>query len=436
MFSIEEYSRRRDELMAKLGDGLYIIPGNTMKRMSNDVDYEFRQQTDFLYFTGFPEPNAIMVIEKAEQSRYILFVPKRDKEFEIWNGRRYGVEGAKSVFNAQEAHTTEEFENYLRENLLKYSTVYYPMGENEIIDPLIVPAMTQASKSRERVGNGPVNLVNPIPQIHDIRSIKSAEELEIMRESARISADAMTLAMKVTKVGMIESQVESVIEYHYAKNGAVRPAYPSIVGTGVNATILHYIENNATMKESDLLLIDAGAEYKGYASDITRTWPVNGKFTEAQRRVYNLVLQTQEAIIQMVKPGLSIMELHDEAVKMLTSGLIELGLLEGDLEENISNETYKRFFMHGLGHFLGMDVHDTSYVPGGRKHVFRANQYFTVEPGIYIPDEEDIPVEYRGIGIRIEDDILVTENGYENLTSGVVKSIEEMEAIIGTMELP
>ena len=244
----------------------------------------------------------------------------------------------------------------------------------------------------------------------------------------------MILGMKVTKVGMKESDVEAVIEYQYAKYGAVRPAYPSIVGAGENATILHYIKNNDYLKNNDLLLIDAGAEYLGYASDITRTWPINGKFTDEQKEIYEIVLNCQKRCIEAVKPGVTINILQKLAVEEISKGLLKLGLVEGDLSMIIDEEKYKRYFMHGIGHFLGLDVHDTSML--GRDYELTENSYITIEPGIYIPNEDDIPIGYRGIGIRIEDDILVTVDGNENLTKKVPKEISEIERIVGTIEIP
>lgn len=402
--------------------------------MSNDVHYEFRQQSDFLYFTGFPEPDSIALIEVGETTKYTLFVPKRDKDFEIWNGRRFGREGAIEIFGADEAFVNSEFEEKIIEIMKRYENVFYPMGENPEFDDKIHQLIINASKSRDKSGTGPIHVTNILYDMHTIRVKKTKAELDLIRESARISAEAMKLGIEVTKTEMIESQVESVIEYYYAKNGAVRPAYPTIAGTGVNATILHYIENNETLKDGQLLLVDAGAEYKGYASDITRTWPVNGKFTKEQKQIYQIVLDTQEACIKATKPGITIKELHDLSTKMITEGLVNVGLLQGEVDQLIEEGAHRRYFMHGIGHYLGMDVHDTSLL--GREYELEENYYFTIEPGIYIPDEDDIPEEYRGIGVRIEDDILVTADGNENLTELVPKSIEAIESIIGSKNLP
>lgn len=436
MISKDEYKSRRQELIDILDHGIIIIPGYPYKNMSNDVEYEFRQHTDLLYFTGFPEPNTTAIIENSpEKQKFTLFVPERDKEFEIWNGRRYGTDGAINEFDADEAYNNEELPTKLPEILVNYEKVYHVMNQNEELDQLVLSSMQKAVSNREKKGRGPFQLINPIYEFHALRNIKSTAEIELLRKTAEISAEAMSLAMKVTKPGMKERQIEALIEYHYAKNGCDREAYPSIVGSGINATILHYIENNAELHDGELLLIDAGAEYEGYAADITRTWPINGAFTEPQRDIYQLVLDTQKKCINEVKPGVKLWDLQDMAVDLLTQGLLDLGLLEGEKEKIIEEKTYRRFFMHGLSHWLGMDVHDCGKIDR-KEELLKPGQYFTVEPGIYIPDEEDIPEKYRGIGVRIEDDILVTDSGYENLTDGVVKEIHEIEAIIGSIELP
>ena len=429
-----EYHRRREKLFETIGDGVAILPAYDYKTMSNDVHYEFRQQSDFLYFTGFEEPNSVALFEGGNEKKYSLFVPKKDKNFEIWNGRRYGVEGAIKIFGADEAFQIEEFEEKFKEIVKEYTHVSFPKGENVKFENLVLSIISNVSKSKERQGQDPINITDLTYDLHKIRLIKSEYELNIIRESAEISSNAMILGMKVTKVGMKESDVEAVIEYQYAKYGAVRPAYPSIVGAGENATILHYIKNNDYLKNNDLLLIDAGAEYLGYASDITRTWPINGKFTDEQKEIYEIVLNCQKRCIEAVKPGVTINILQKLAVEEISKGLLKLGLVEGDLSTIINEEKYKRYFMHGIGHFLGLDVHDTSML--GRDYELTENSYITIEPGIYIPNEDDIPIGYRGIGIRIEDDILVTVDGNENLTKKVPKEISEIERIVGTIEIP
>ena len=429
-----EYHRRREKLFETIGDGVAILPAYDYKTMSNDVHYEFRQQSDFLYFTGFEEANSVALFEGGNEKKYSLFVPKKDKNFEIWNGRRYGVEGAIKIFGADEAFQIEVFEEKFKEIVKEYTHVSFPKGENVKFENLVLSIISNVSKSKERQGQDPINITDLTYDLHKIRLIKSEYELNIIRESAEISSNAMILGMKVTKVGMKESDVEAVIEYQYAKYGAVRPAYPSIVGAGENATILHYIKNNDYLKNNDLLLIDAGAEYLGYASDITRTWPINGKFTDEQKEIYEIVLNCQKRCIEAVKPGVTINILQKLAVEEISKGLLKLGLVEGDLSTIIDEEKYKRYFMHGIGHFLGLDVHDTSML--GRDYELTENSYITIEPGIYIPNEDDIPIGYRGIGIRIEDDILVTVDGNENLTKKVPKEISEIERIVGTIEIP
>jgi Xaa-Pro aminopeptidase len=418
--------------MNSLGKGVAILPSYPERILSNDTNYKYRQHSELIYFSGYPEPNTVAVIENTgEKLIYHLFVPKRDPIRETWDGRRHGVEGAQNLFGVDQAYQSDKLEEKLPEILEKYENVYYQTGENPEIDRIVVSSVTTAVNSKDREGLGPVNLTNPVDVYHKIRSIKSDLEIEICIKSAQISADAMTKAMKMTKPGMREYEVEALIDYEFRKMGAQRPAYEIICGNGVNATILHYIENNDELVSGNLLLVDAGAQYQDYCADITRTWPVNGKFNEPQKRVYELVLRIQKECIEMVKPGVVFWDINNYAVKEITKGLVELGILHGHVDDLIANEKYKRFYMHTLGHWVGLDVHDTSRVKR-ETELMTAGLYVTIEPGIYIPDEEDIPEEYRGIGVRIEDDVLVTENGNKVLTDGVVKEISEIEMIVGS----
>ncbi|MHA2169602.1 MAG: aminopeptidase P N-terminal domain-containing protein [Candidatus Kariarchaeaceae archaeon] len=432
----DHFRLRREKVMNELGEGVLILSSYPERLLSNDTNYKYRPHSDLIYFTGFPEPNTIAIIEnKGKEIIYNLYVPKRDPEYETWNGRRYGIDGALKHFLADKAFAIDTTEEELPKILMKYETIFFSENINLEQNEIIAKAISRARSDRDRPHRGPVTITDPIDVIHKHRCQKSPEEIRILRKVAKISADAITYAMKVTKPGIHESQIEAIIEYGFRKNGCERPAYPTICGSGINATILHYLENSSEMKDGNLLLVDAGGELDYYCADISRTWPINGKFSSSQKEIYQFVLDIQKSSIEMVKPGVTIGEIQKVAIERLTSGLIQFGLLAGDLATNIEEKTYRRFFMHGLGHWLGLDVHDTGRV-NRDKEPLKEGYYFTVEPGIYIPDEDDVPQQYRGIGVRIEDDILVTNDGYEILTSDVVKEISDIEKIVGTVDLP
>ncbi len=429
MFSDDEYKHRREKIMEKLGKGLLILPSNPESTFSNDITYKYRANSNIFYFTGFTEPNCTIIIENTGDDIILhMFVQKRDPLMETWHGRRYGVSGAVTKFQADRAYVNTDFETESLSLMKKYEKIYYQIGVNTETDEIILNNMKQAFNSRDKIGLGPYILINPIPSIHELRVVKSQSEINILRKAAEISANAHTTVIRLAKPGMNEGEIEAIFDYECRKNGGQWPAYPSIVGSGVNATILHYIENSKEIKSGELVLIDAGTEYMGYASDITRTWPVNGKFTEPQKRVYSSVLRVQKECLEMAKPGVKFWDIHKHAVKIITEELISMGLLEGNIDELIKDEKYKRFFMHGIGHWLGIDTHDTGSIPR-EDYILREGNYFTVEPGIYIPPDDDIPEEYRGIGVRIEDDVLITDNGHLVLTSGVVKEIKDIEQL-------
>ncbi|MCY3412963.1 MAG: aminopeptidase P N-terminal domain-containing protein [Candidatus Heimdallarchaeota archaeon] len=433
---MKEYRMRREMLMKTLGKGLLILPSLSVSTYSNDVEYIYRQHSNMLYYIGFPEPNTTAVIENdGENIRTHLFVPKRDPEFETWFGRRYGTEGALSTFKVELTYENTQLEEELLKLLFEHEQVFYIYGDNKEIDSLVMKSINATLASRDLVTRGPVNLINPINEIHKQRSIKTEFEIEMLKKAAKISADAHTKAMMVTKPGMFEYQIEAIINYEFRKNGSSGFAYPSICASGINATILHYIENSQEMHDGDLLLVDAGAEYKANAADITRTWPVNGKFSDAQKDIYQLVLDVQKSCIAMMKPGTKFWDIQELSARLISEGLLRLGIMEGDLDTILEETLYKRFYMHGLGHWLGKDTHDTGKLNRKVEVLYEGN-YLTIEPGIYIPDEEDIPEKYRGIGVRIEDDVLITKDGCEILTKDIVKEIEEIEAIVGTAELP
>ena len=423
---LEEFIRR----MAP--QSVAIIPGAREATRSNDTNYRFRQDSDFFYLTGFEEPDAIAVIKPSDTNKYVLFVRPRDPEREIWDGRRAGVEGAVSEFGAHAAFPIAEFNSKLREILIDTDTLYYRLGVNRDLDDSIVREIAAMRGVNRKPIHPPQTIVDPASIIHEMRVVKGPEELEIMQTAADIAAEAHVEAMKAVRPGMQEYQVEALIEQVFRQRGAAGPAYTSIVGGGPNATVLHYINNNAELRDGDLVLIDAGAEYKGYASDITRTFPINGRYSKAQREIYDLVLKAQMSCVEMVRPGVTHDQLKQHSIEVLTGGMVELGLLKGDPEELIKEKKHEQFYMHGLGHMIGIDVHDVGkYYFGQESRPLEPGVVMTVEPGLYIsPNTKDIPEQYLGIGVRIEDDVLCTNNGPRVLTNKVPKQAEEIEELM------
>ncbi|HEX8846783.1 MAG TPA: Xaa-Pro aminopeptidase [Pyrinomonadaceae bacterium] len=425
---LDEFIKRMDP------DSVAVISSAREATRSNDTHYRYRQDSDFYYLTGFDEPEAIAVVAPSHQEhKYALFVRPRDPEREIWDGRRAGVEGAKTVYGADASFPITEFEEKLGEYLNGATHLYYRIGNgNPDLDETIINQIKRLRAMGRRGMRAPEAIIDTGTILHEMRLFKSAEEIELMQRAADISAEAHREAMRQARAGMKEYEIEALIEYIFRKSGANAPAYNSIVGGGTNATILHYINNDAELSDGDLLLIDAGAEYRGYAADITRTFPVNGRFTEAQREIYDLVLEAQLACIEMVRPGTRPQEINKHAVEVLTEGMLRLGLLKGDAETLIKEEKYKQFYMHSIGHFLGLDVHDV-----GRYHIkdesrpLEPGMVMTIEPGVYIAaDTKEIPEKYLGIGVRIEDDVLVTEDGNRILSSKAPKQVEEIEELM------
>ncbi|MBV9927675.1 MAG: Xaa-Pro aminopeptidase [Acidobacteria bacterium] len=422
------------EFMRRMEPGsVAIIPAAREVTRSHDTEYRFRQDSDFYYLTGFREPDALAVVAPGREKPFTLFVRPRDREKETWNGRRAGVEGAKERFGADEALPVEEFDAKLVELLDGAGTLYYRLGgSNPELDQTVIRQLARMRAMGWRKVRPPQTIIDPATLIHEMRLFKSEEEIKLMRRSADIAAEAHREAMASARPGMKEYELDALIEYVFRRRGSAAPAYNSIVGSGANATILHYVDNDAELKDGDLLLIDAGAEYEGFASDITRTFPVNGKFTDAQRDIYRLVLDCQEECIRMVRPGVTLDEMHQRSVEILTEGMVRLGLLKGEAPKLIEEEAYKKFYMHRLSHYLGMDVHDAgAYHVDGQPRAVEPGVVITVEPGLYIAeDAEDIPDRYRGIGVRIEDDVLVTPEGFDVLTDKAPKQIEEIEALM------
>jgi len=417
-------------------DSIAIIPAAHEVTRSYDTEFKFHQDPDFYYLTGFPEPDAIAVINPSNKKNpFILFVRPRDPLMETWYGRREGVDGAKKNYGADKAFPIEKFESELAKLVNGHEKLYYRFGVDTKLDQKILHYLSGQRVRRLKTAYPPHTIIDPIILIHEMRLFKTDEEVELMQKSATIAADAHILAMQNVKAGMNEYQVEAIMESYMRDNGASGVAYNSIIGGGDNATILHYVENNMTLKDGDLLLIDAGAQYKGYASDITRTFPVNGKFTKPQREVYDIVLDVQIACIEATKKGNTIKQRQDLSIELLTEGMKKLGLLKGKTKDLIKKKAFMKYYMHGVGHYLGLDVHDAGrYFTDAKaknSRPFAPGMVLTVEPGLYIPpDDKDAPSKYRGIGIRIEDDVLVTEDGNLNLTAKVTKDADEIEGLM------
>ncbi len=432
-----EYRQRREQLMEKIGNGTAIFRSAPTAVMHNDVEYVYRQDSDFFYLTGFNEPEAVAVLAPHhEEHRFVLFVQPKDPEKETWTGYRLGIEGAKEQFGADEVYPIAELDQKLPQYLAKADRIYYHLGRDRAFNETILAHWQWLMATYPKRGTGPIAIEDTNPVLHPMRQVKSAAELEMMRKATAISAAAHNRAREFAQPGRYEYEVQAEIEHTFRLHGGIGPAYPSIVASGANACILHYIENDRQMQDNELLLIDAGCSYGYYNGDISRTFPLNGKFSPEQKAIYEIVLEAQLKAIEAVQPGKPYNEFHDVAVQVLVQGLMDLGLLAGDLEELIKEEKYKPFYMHRTGHWLGLDVHDAGVYKHGEEVWQRLQpaHVLTVEPGIYIsPDikpaegQPEIPQRWRGIGIRIEDDVLVTANGHEVLTAAVPKSVEEME---------
>ena len=434
-----EYARRRKALMAEMEpNSIAILPAAPMYIRNRDVEHVYRQDSDFQYLSGFPEPEAVIaLIPGREHGEYVLFCRERDPARELWDGLRAGQDGAISEYGADDAFPIGDIDDILPGLIEGRSRVYYAIGSNQEFDHRLMEWINSI-RSKARQGAQPPNEFVALDHLlHDLRLYKSANEVKVMKHAAEISARAHIRAMQASRAGLHEYHLEAELDYEFRKGGAKMPAYGSIVAAGKNACILHYRENDAALKDGDLVLIDAGCEIDCYASDITRTFPVNGRFSPEQKAIYELVLKANEEAFNHIAPGKHWNEAHEATVQVITTGLVELGLLQGNVDELIPAEAYKPFYMHRAGHWLGMDVHDVGdYKVGGEWRVLEPGMAMTVEPGIYIAaDNQDVPKKWRGIGIRIEDDVVVTKTGCEILTGGVPKSVEEIEALMATAEV-
>ncbi|MDH3499809.1 MAG: aminopeptidase P N-terminal domain-containing protein [Acidimicrobiia bacterium] len=473
---------RRSEFAAHIGDAVAVIPAAIETVRNDDVHHAFRQSSDFFFLTGFDEPDAVAVIDPASPAeQYVLFVRPRDRELEIWNGYRAGVDGARTDYGADAAYPIDELDQELRRRLLGRSAVYVPMG-NAAFRSRVADVVAGMGGLAQRFGRVvPSDLCDSTPVLNDLRLRKTDAELAAMRIACAISAEGHIEAMRFTAPGRYEYQVQAAMEYVFRMRGSRRDGYPAIVAGGANACILHYTENDQLLRDGDLLLIDAGAEYRYHSADITRTFPVGGRFSSAQRAVYDMVLAAQHASLAIARSGSTMRQIHQASVDAIAAGLVDLGLLPGSAEDATRMHHYRDYFMHGAGHWLGMDVHDAgAYGVEGKPRPLEPGMAFTVEPGVYIaPDRPElelamfeydidewverrmmlgiakakeleaeerekapkvshpVPEAFRGIGVRIEDDIVITESGYDNLTAAAPTSPDEVEQLAQTSsELP
>jgi Xaa-Pro aminopeptidase len=427
-----EFARRRKRLMDIVGNGGIVIQPNAPERLRNrDVYYPYRPDSDFYYLTGFPEPESVLVlVPDRPQGECLLFCRERDDEAETWHGRRAGLEGACELYGADDAFPITDLDDILPGLMENKERIFFTMGRYVDFDQRLVGWVNRVT-SKGRAGvHAPDQFVSLGHVVHEMRLYKSSQELRAMRKAASISAEAHRRAMAACRPGMKEYQIEAELLHCFLQHGARAPAYPSIVGAGPNSCILHYTENSATLREGDLLLIDAGAEYDNYASDVTRTFPVTGEFTSEQRAAYDIVLEAQLAAIKEVRPGNTWNEPHEAAIEVITRGLIDIGILKGRLRKLIDEEAYKPYYMHKTGHWLGMDVHDVGdYKVHDEWRVFEPGMVTTVEPGLYFAASlKDLPKQWWNIGIRIEDDVLVTETGHDILTIEAPKTAAAVEA--------
>lgn len=430
-----EFQRRRQQLMKMIGSGsIAIISSSSEKQRNSDVNFPFRQDSDFLYLTGFNEPEAVLVlIPEREHGETILFCREKDPKTETWHGRMAGQEGAINDYGADDSFPIEDIDDILPGLLEPCNKVFHIMGRYPEFDQRIISWVNNLKRGARSGSNVPNEFVALDHLLHDMRLFKSSQEIKTMREAANISVAAHIRAMQTSASGKFEYEIEAEFSHEFSKNGASH-AYPPIVGGGANGCILHYNENNAKLKNNQLLLIDAGCEINGYASDITRTFPINGKFTKAQKELYDIVLKAQKAAFKQIKPGNHWNDPHDAAVYEITKGLVGLKLLKGKIETLIEKKAYQDFYMHKTGHWLGLDVHDVGdYKVGDQWRLLEPGMTLTVEPGIYIPaNSKNVPKKYWDIGIRIEDDVLVTKQGCDVLTEALVTDPDDIETLMAS----
>jgi Xaa-Pro aminopeptidase len=425
------YADRRARLCERLGPGAALLLMSPPERLRNgDAHYKYRQDSDILYLTGFAEPGAAVLVRPGHATPFVLFVRPRDPAAETWTGRRAGLEGAVNVFGAAAAFSSDDLGDKLAEIVAGAEEVHYPFGREPEQDAAVARLLGKLRAGERRGRRAPVRLCDARLTLHEMRLFKSPEEIAILRQAAEITAEAHSAAMTTARAGGSEREIEALIDYTFRRRGGTGPGYGTIVGAGANATILHYVENSSPLARGDLLLIDAGCEVDGYTADVTRTFPIGARFSEPQRRLYEAVLETQLAAIEMVKPGATLDQIHEAVVARLTGHLVALGILSGEVPALVESGAYKPFYMHRTSHWLGMDVHDVGfYSENGAARLLAPGMVLTIEPGLYVAEDAAAPPEFRGLGVRIEDDILVTTTGNENLTIATPKTVADLEKL-------
>lgn len=414
--------------MRAMGGGTAVLKTHTVKHRTADQDYVFRANSDFFYLTGLREPEAVAVFTPEAKRKLTLFVRPKDRLREIWEGRRLGPAGARRLTGADAVHTIGDFEKVFPSLISSSGTFYHKLGLDPEFDKIVLGALDAQSKLRRRGGVVVKGILDPTVLTNEMRLIKDAAERKLLQRAADITAEGHRAALRAVRPGRWEYEIDAILNFHYRFNGAMGSAYPAIVASGENACILHYNENDRRMRAGELLLIDSGAEHEFYSCDVTRTWPVSGRFSREQRAIYDLVLSAQEAVICMVRPGVRYAALHEKTIETITRGLRALGLLRGSVSSLIKRKKYADFFMHGTGHWLGLDTHDEC--PYGPTLRLAPGMVFTVEPGIYINPDLRVPKRWKGIGVRIEDDVLVTRDGRRVLTAAIPKRADEIEAFM------
>lgn len=432
--TLSEFQERRARLLSQCEpNSICVIAAHRLVTRSNDTEYSFRQNSDFWYLTGFNEPEAVLVLSNKPDNTVssVIFVQESDAHAEIWHGRRLGVSNAVNKLGIDAAFDADDVDEQLSELIDGHAHIYFSLDADPQIEATINMALAECRNAPKQSKLAPSTIHDIQPLIHAMRLLKSEAEIAIMQRAADISAMAHVRAMLFCQPSKFEYQLEAEIHHEFTMQGARHPAYGTIVGGGVNACILHYTENECQLASGDLVLIDAGCELQGYAADITRTFPVAGKFSEVQKSLYQLVLDSQKAALAELKPGNTISQAMRACVRVIVEGLVELGILTGSVEANIEQETWRQYFMHGLGHWLGLDVHDVGiYKIKGVDRPLAAGMVMTVEPGLYIAETAKVDPHFKGIGIRIEDDIVITQDGNHVMTSKVPKEINEIEALM------
>ena len=428
----QEFRSRRRRLMDSLTGGAIVIAAGHESPRNNDVDHQYRQDSSFWYLTGFDEPDAVAVLRPGSDTPYTLFVRPYDPTFEIWVGRRAGVRGAVGALGANAAYPIDELDTQLPSLLSEYDTIYYALGSDDRVDGIISGLVKQRRRMAQRGAKSIRRIEDPTAQVDGMRQVKTDDEIALMQRAIDITAVGFQAAMQTAAPGVNEYEVQAALEGPFRHLGSPRNGYPSIVAGGANACVLHYIRNNEELGPQDLLLIDAGAEYAYYTADVTRTWPVSGEFTPEQRAAYDIVLESQKKAIAAVKPGAGFDDVHRVATRVLIEGLVDLNIMQGDVEQILSDASYRDYYMHATSHWLGLDVHDCGPYRDDKGQIrLRPGMVLTIEPGLYFgPQAKQTPEAYRGIGIRIEDDVLVTEDGCRVLSERIPKEPDELEAIV------